>query len=191
MSLSPLFSVDNTYQTYQTNWQNNLNQIRQGFRNLASALQAGDLSGAQQAFTTLQQLLPNSSTGNQTQNGQQGSGQNTFATDFQALGQALKSGNLTDAQAAFSKLQQDRQSVQGHHPHHRHHRGSDSTPSTGSPTATSSAQTTKGSGQNQFATDFRALGQALQSRDLAQAQAAFAKLEQDMQSAAGNFSIAV
>jgi soluble cytochrome b562 len=191
MSLSPLSSVDNTYQTYQTNWQNNLNQIRQGFRNLASALQAGDLSGAQQAFTTLQQLLPNSSTGNQTQNGQQGSGQNTFATDFQALGQALKSGNLTDAQAAFSKLQQDRQSVQGHHPHHRHHRGSDSTPSTGSPTATSSAQTTKGSGQNQFATDFRALGQALQSGDLAQAQAAFTKLEQDMQSAAGNFSIAV
>ena len=175
MSVSPISSVDNPYQTYQTNLHNNLGQVRQGFKNLASALQSGDLGGAQQAFTALQQLLPNSSAGNQTQNGQQGSGQNTFATDFQALGQAIKSGNLSDVKAAFSKLQQDMQSVQGHH--HRHHH---------KPSAS-----TQGSNQNKFATDFQALGQALQSGDLSAAQAAFAKLQQDMQSAAGNFNVAV
>jgi len=189
MSVSPVSSVYNTYQTYKTNWQNNLSQVRQGFKNLASALQSGDLTGAQQAFAALQQLLPNSSAGNQTQNGQQGSGQNTFSTDFQALGQALKSGNLTDAQAAFSKLQQDTQSVQGHHHHHGHHHGSASTQSTGTPTSNSGAQSTNGSGQNQFATDFSALGQALQSGNLSQAQSAFATLQQDM--AARNFNVLV
>jgi soluble cytochrome b562 len=191
MSVSPISAVYNTYQTYQTNSQNNFSQVRQGFKNLASALQSGDLSGAQQAFAALQQLLPNSSAGNQTQNGQPGSGQNTFGTDFQALGQALKSGNLTDAQAAFSKLQQNMQSVQGHHHQHRHHYGSASTQSTGSPKSNSSAQSTNGSGQNQFATDFSTLGQALQAGNLTQAQSAFAKLQQDMQSFPGNFNVAV
>ena len=189
MSVSPISSVDNTYQTYQTNWQNNLSQIQQGFQSLASALQSGNLTGAQQAFTALQQLLPNSSAGNQTQTGQSGSGQNQFATDLSALGQALQSGNVTQAQQAFAKLQQDMQSVQGQHHHHRHHHGSSSTQSTNSTTSNSSAQSTNGSGQNQFATDFNALGQALQSGDLSGAQAAFATLQQDMQSAAGNFNV--
>jgi soluble cytochrome b562 len=191
VSISSISSVTSGYQPTLTDWLNNLSQVRQGFKNLASALQSGDLTGAQQAFTALQQLLPNSSAGNQTQNGQQGSGQKTFATDFQALGQALKSGNLTDAQTALSKLQQDMQSVQGHHHHHGHHHGSASTQSTGSPTSNSSAQSPNGSGQNQFATDFSALGQALQSGNLTQAQSAFAKLQQDMQSFPGNFNVAV
>jgi soluble cytochrome b562 len=194
VSVSPISSVDNTYQTYQANWQNNLSQVRQGFQTLASALQSGNLTDAQSAFAALQQLLPNfsaGSAGNQTQNGQSGSGQNQFATDFSALGQALQSGNVTQAQKAFATLQQDMQSVQGHHHHHRHHHGSASTQSTDSTTSNSSAQSTNGSGQNQFATDFSALGQALQNGDLSGAQAAFATLQQDMQSAAANFNVLV
>ena len=190
MSVSPVSSVDYTYQTYQANWQNNVSQTRQGFNNLANALQAGNLSDAQSAFTALQQLLPNSSADNQAQTGQSGSGQNQFATDFSALGQALQSGDVTQAQKAFATLQQDMQSVQGHH-HHRHHHGSASTQSTNSPTSNSSAQSTTGSGQNQFATDFSALGQALQSSDLSKAQQAYAKLQQDMGSVAGNFNFSV
>ena len=191
MSVSPISSVDNTYQTYQANWQNNFSQVRQGFKSLASALQSGDLTGARQAFAALQQSLPNSSAGNQTQTGQPGSGQNQFATDFTALGQALQSGNVTQAQKALATLQQDMQSVQGHHHRHRHHHGSAGTQSTNSSTSNSSAQSTNVSGQSQFATDFSALGQALKTGDLSGARAAFATLQQDMQTAAGNFNVLV
>lgn len=190
MSISSISSVASGYQPTLNNWLNNLSQIRQGFKDLASALQSGDLTAAQTAFASLQQLLPNSSAGNQTQNGQQGSGQNPFATDFSALAKALQSGDLSAAQTAFAKLQQDTQSVQGHH-HHHHHKASASTQSTASTTSSSSVGSTAGSGQNQFATDFSALGQALQSGNLSQAQAAFAKLQQDMGSFAGNFNVSV
>ena len=166
MSISSISASTKAYQAYQTSGQNNLGQFRQEFQALASDLQSGDLTGAQQAFAAVQQLLPNSSAGNQTQNGQQGSNQNPFATDLNALGQALQSGKVSDAQEAFAKLQQDMQSVQGRH-HHHHHNGSASAP---------------GSGQNTLATDFQTLGQALQSNNLMDAQTAFAKLQQDIQS---------
>jgi ribosomal protein S20 len=191
VSISSISSVTSSYQPTLNNWLNNLSQIRQGFKDLASALQAGNLTDAQNAFTALQQLLPNSSAGNQTQNGQQGSGQNPFATDFNALSQALQSGDLAKARDAFAKLQQDIQSVQGHHHRHHHHKASASTQSTASTTSSSSVGSTAGSGQNQFATDFSALGQALQSGNLSQAQAAFAKLQQDMGAVAGNFNVSV
>jgi len=126
-------------------------------------LQTGDVQGAQQAFANLQQLLSNSSAGNQTQNGQE----NSFATDMNALSKALSGkGNLSDAQAAYEKLQKDMQAVQGHHHHRHHHNVSASDP---------------GSGQNTLATDFQALGQALQSGNLSGAQTAFAQLQQDFQ----------
>ena len=177
MSVSPISSVYNTYQTYQTNSQNNFSQVRQGFKNLASALQSGDLTGAQQAFAALQQLLPDPSASNQTQTGQSGSGQNQFATDLNAVGQALKNGDVSGAKKAFATLEQDMQSVQGHRHHHRHHHGSSSTQSADSATANSSSQSTNGSGRSQFATDSSALGQALQTGDLAGAQAAFATFQ--------------
>ncbi len=104
---------------YQTNSaQTNFQQIRDSFQQLGQALQSGDLTAAQQAFAALQQLMPNLSAGSQTQTGQQGSGQNQFATDLSALSQALQSGDLTKAQDAFAKLQQDMQSVHKRHHHH-------------------------------------------------------------------------
>ena len=191
MSVSPVSSVDYTYQTYQANWQNDASQIRQGFKDLTSALQSGDLAGAQQAFSALQPLLPSSSAGNQAQNGQSGGNQNPLATDLTALGQALKSGDVTQAQKSLSTLQQDMQSVKGHHHRHRGHHGSAGTQGTDSSTASSGAQSTNGNWQNQFTADFSALGQALQSGDLAGAQSAFATLQQDMQSAGGNFNFLI
>jgi soluble cytochrome b562 len=165
MSISSISGSTNTYQAYQTSGQNNFAQLRQAFQALASTLQSGDMTGAQNAFATLQQLLPNSSAGNQTQNGQQGSNQSPFATDLNAVGQALQSGNVSDAQEAFAKLQQDMQSIQGHHHHH-----------------INGSAGTQGSGENPFATDLNAVGQALQSGDLSGAQQDFAKLQQDVQS---------
>jgi hypothetical protein len=46
-----------------------------------------------------------------------------FATAFQALGQALQSGNLQGAQQAFSSLQQDAIPGAGFGGHHHHHHG--------------------------------------------------------------------
>ena len=80
MSISGISASTNTYQVYQTSGQNKFEQFRQDFQDLTSALQSSDLTGAQKAITDLQQLMPNSSASNQTQN--------AFATDLNALGQA-------------------------------------------------------------------------------------------------------
>jgi hypothetical protein len=166
MSISSISSATDIFQTYPTSGQNKFKEIRQDFKELGSALQAGDLSGAQKAFAALQQLLPSSSSGNLTQNGQQNSSGNPFATDLSGVGEALQSGDLKKAQDAFAKLQLDMQAVQGPHHHRHHHKVSASD---------------QGSGQNTVATDFQTLGQALQSGDLSGAQKAFAQLRQDAQ----------
>jgi len=191
MSVSPISSVGYTYQTDQTNWQNNVSQIKQDFQSLANDLKSNNLTGAQQDFAALQQLLPDPSASNQTQTGQSGSGQSQFATDLSAVEQALDKGDLSGAQKAFATLQQDVQSVQGQHHHHHHHHGSGSTQSTDSTTSNASSQSTNGSGQSQFATDFSSLAQALQNGDLSGAQSAFATLQQDMQSAFQSFNVLV
>ena len=126
MSVSGV-SNTNFYQTNST--KTNFQQIRDYFQQIGQDLQSGDLNGAQQAFAALQQLIPNLSAGSQTQTGQQGSGQSQFAADLSALGQALESGDLTKAQDAFTKLQQDMQSVHKRHHHHNSDASQDSTSS--------------------------------------------------------------
>ncbi len=98
-----------------------------------------------------------------TNNLNQSDWQSTFSQSqqyFNALGQALQSGNLAGAQSAFSSLQQLAPT------------------SSQNPTATSSA-----TGTSSIGSAFNALGQALQSGDLAGAQKAFAQVQQDMQTA--------
>ena len=167
MTISGISSVTDPYQTYQTNGQNIFAQFRQDLQSLGSALRAGNLTDAQKAFADLQQLLSNSSAGNQTQNGQQ----NPFADDMNTLSKAFSNGSLSDAKDAFAKLQQDMQAVRGNHHRRHHHKVSPNE---------------QGSGQNTLATDFQTLGQALQSGDLSGAQKAFAQLQQDMQAVQGN-----
>jgi seryl-tRNA synthetase len=147
MSISPISSAS-SYQASQVSWQNNLAQRRQDFKDLASALQLGDLAGAQKAFAAMQQSQPNFSATTQTQNAQQASVQDPLADDFSALDKALNSTNpnLKAAQDAFAKLLQDMQSVKGHHRHH--HKASASTQSTASTTSSPSVGSTTGSGQN-------------------------------------------
>jgi DNA-binding FadR family transcriptional regulator len=84
--------------------QNTQNTTSNPFSDLAaisSALQSGDVSGAQKAFTTLQQDLGNSSSTQTTAA--------TSGTDLTALGSALQSGDLNQAQNAFATLMQDLQ----------------------------------------------------------------------------------
>lgn len=144
MSISSISSAS-SYQANQVNWQNNSAQRQQDFNALASALNSNNLSAAQSAFAALQQLLPNSSTGTQTQTGQPGSVQNPLAADFSALSKALSSNDLTGAQAAFKQLQADMQSVGGARHRHHHHKASASTQSTPSTTPSSSVGSTAGS----------------------------------------------
>lgn len=104
--------------------------LRQDLRGLESALLNGDLSGAQSAFATLQQVIGGiqnsaNSTSIASQLGQSGS---PLGQDLQAVSSALGANDIGAAQKAFAKLQQDMQSTvqanraaHAHHGHHAHH----------------------------------------------------------------------
>ena len=162
---SSLLSQLYVNQSAQSN-QSQFQQIQTDFQQLGQDLQAGNLTGAQQDFATLQQALPS---------GQSQSQQNTaspIAQAFTALSQALQSGNLQDAQTAFTTLQGDIQQQQGSgQVRHHHHHGGNSSQSTASAASQQS---------DPVATAFGALSQALQSGNLSGAQTAFATLQQDL-----------
>jgi hypothetical protein len=143
--------IGSTLNAYQPHVQSNFKQRQQDVQNLASALQSGDLTGAQTAFAALQKLRQ----GQQTPSGQQGNNAtNPIRTDFTALGKALQSGDISGAQSAFATLQKDVQSLQqgqggqqvgGHH-HHHHHGGNtpEATASPVSPSASNGASPSTG-----------------------------------------------
>lgn len=68
--------------------------VRQGFNTLAKALQAGDLAGAQSAYTNLSRRTQNPATQS-----------NPFAQALGEIGSALQSGNIAQAQQALSAVQ--------------------------------------------------------------------------------------
>ena len=103
MSIQSVAATGASQSVGATKWQ----QQQQNFKNLTTALQSGDLAGAQQAFSSL--------TG--------GSGTGNSNSPLAQIGQALKSGDLAGAQKAMQQLQASRA---GHH----HHGGG------GAPTAT-------------------------------------------------------
>ena len=147
--------------------QNPFRQIRQDFGQLANALQSGDLSGAQSAYSNLQQLLqsrPGASNANSN-------APNTIQTDFASLGQALQSGDLNQAQSVFAQLQKDLQAA-------RH------APPAPPPDQDQYVPSTSLQGLSiiqQVQQDFGQLNSALQSGDLAGAQSAYANLQQALQ----------
>ncbi len=83
--------------------------IAQAFNQLSHDLQSGNLSGAQQDYATLQQDVESRAAQghHHHHHGGGGSEQSAISQAFQQLGQALQSGNLTNAQQAYSTLQQD------------------------------------------------------------------------------------
>ena len=169
MSISALSSnlITDLSQQYQ---QNPFQKIQQDFKQLASDLQSGDLSGAQSAYASIEQLLPANQSSSGSATGSNGS--SAIQSEFASLGQALQSGDLSGAQSAFSQLQSDLQ------------------------TAAQSAQTLpqaedqyvgRSSQQGlsvakQVQQDYAQLASSLQSDDLAGAQSAFANLQQALQS---------
>jgi hypothetical protein len=101
--------------------------FQQSFSELASSLNSGNLSGAQQAYSSLSQLQSSSP-------GPAANPNSPFSQALSQAGQALQSGNLSAAQQALSSLQQ----AHGSHHHHGHRGG-------GGHGSTSSASTTTSS----------------------------------------------
>ncbi len=159
--------------------QNPFQQIRQDFKQLASALQSGDLSDAQSAYSSIQQVLQANSGTSSSNSSSNGSG--LLQGDFSTLGQALQSGDLSGAQSALSQLESDFQAGR--------QSGSD-----GAQTAVPKqppvqdeyvpASQTPSPAQ-QVQQDYSQLAGALQSGNLTNAQSAFAALQQVLQSQAG------
>lgn len=129
-------------------------QQRQDFQALASAVNAGDISQAQQALSGLQgdtQTTP-ATTSSSEQTSQSGSGFGVqIKADFSSLLSAVQSGDITGAQKALASLQQDSNSAsQGangegqtlHHHHHHHGEGGESSGAT----STTAASTDQASG---------------------------------------------
>jgi len=151
-SIVSISSVSSNSSLTQTDGRSLMHQWMQDFKQLASALQSGDLTGAQKAYAALQQLQQSNQPGGQSSNGQPASSSNNpLQNDFAALGQALSSGDLSTAQSAFSQLQSDMKAafqngasgaVQSAHHGHHHHRhvssASDSDSSTADQTASAS-----------------------------------------------------
>jgi hypothetical protein len=119
MSISSVPSSINTPQAGGA--QSLVARARQDLKELASALQSGDLSGAKNDFSALMQLMQSVQQPSQSQTPSSGT-QNKVGTDLTAIGNALQSGSLSSAQDAFNKLLQDMQvAAQGHHHHHHGH----------------------------------------------------------------------
>ena len=95
------------------------NTINQDFSALGQALQSGNLSDAQNSFSTLLQDLQQSAQvhhhhhhhhgGSQGANSAGAQASNPITQAFQALSNALQSGDLNGAQQAYATLQQDLQ----------------------------------------------------------------------------------
>jgi hypothetical protein len=73
---------------------------QQALLSLQNNLASGDLTGAQTAFQTLQNVLQNSA----TTTGSSLSSNSQLSTDLTALGTALSSGDLATAQSAFATV---------------------------------------------------------------------------------------
>jgi outer membrane protein assembly factor BamD (BamD/ComL family) len=141
-------------------------QIKTEFQQLGQDLQSGNLTQAQQEYTTLSQNLPSSSQ----------SSANPVLQAFKQLGTDLQAGNLQAAQKDFTTVAQDVQQiasqVQGHHRHHHH-------------AAESQDADANGAQSKAISQAFGTLSQDLQAGNLAGAQAAFATLANDLQQIGG------
>ena len=95
--------------------QNKLRQFQQEFQQLGADLQTGNLSAAQQDFSTLPGLASQSSSSAASPSS------NPIAQAFNQLAQDLQSGNISGAQQDYSNLKQDFQKAGQGHNNLRHH----------------------------------------------------------------------
>jgi hypothetical protein len=101
---------------------------------------------------------------------------NSFGQSMSTLAQAIQGGDVESAQDAFAKAKALLGSSGVHGHHHHHHAGA-------KPAATADPNASTGS-TDPFATAFAAIGQSLQSGDLAGARSALTSLDSLLQGAA-------
>ena len=171
----------------QGGWRSTVKQAGQDFEQLFQAMQAGNLAGAQQAYSALQQLQGN--TGTASDASQTTAAASTASAtssplasavgDWSALGQALQSGDMSSAQTDFSKLQSDLTAAAKEH--HHHHGGIAKAQAVYSAMQSSNGANaaTQGTG-NAVSSDIDGLKKALQSGNVSSAQDLLARLEQDL-----------
>jgi hypothetical protein len=116
-------SVSSTTNQYQNTVQDGFSQAFQDFKGIGTAIQSGDLTTAENALTTFQQDLQNSSqTSQKNPLSQLFSNNSTLNNDLSALQTALKSNDAAGAQTAFKTLAQDMQgAMKTQKAHHHHH----------------------------------------------------------------------
>jgi hypothetical protein len=129
MSIS---GVSSNASPYQSGIQPNYKQAKADFKTLASALQSGDINGAQKAVAALQKDIPQL----QSQAAQTAPEANPFSD----LMTAIQSGDLKAAQQALITLLQ---AAKSHH-HHRQAASAQSDVSVTDPVDTSSTSDTDG-----------------------------------------------
>jgi hypothetical protein len=164
--------------TVSQNYVNPFQRVRKDFAALKTSLASGDLTAAQNAFTTLQkdmQAIGQAQSSQQTATTTASPGSSPLDTDLAAIGTALQNGDVQGAQSAFATLQKDMQQMRqtqggqqaqrAHHHHHHHHGGG--------------AQNAQNATSNPF-NDLAAINSALQNGDLSGAQKAFVTLQQDL-----------
>jgi hypothetical protein len=159
-------------------WQNPFQEIKQNFQQLASALQSGNLPGAQSAYSNIQQLLQGNQGSSTSNTSSTSTGSNTLQNDFAALGQALQSGDLSTAQSAFAQLQSDFQASR---------QPGGASPGTQGPPQ-GDDQYVAAQGQNpveQALQDYTQLASDLQSGNLTAAQSDYTNLQQLVQAYQG------
>jgi len=105
-TLEQLMPQNNSATAAQSN-----NPIAQAFNQLSQDLQSGNLTAAQQAYANIQQDFQNQTARTEGHphhhHHHGGGGANSFSQLLSQLGQALGSGNLSQAQQVFATLQQD------------------------------------------------------------------------------------
>jgi hypothetical protein len=170
------------FQTFAANTakksQGSFGQIHSEVQQLGQDLQAGNLTQAQQDFAALSKNFPAATAASQPQTPATNTNisatasvaNNSPSQAFSAVGQALQSGNLSGAQAAFATLQQDLSpSSNGRmHLHHQHHSGG------GSEGDSQVGQS------NPIAQALNTLLQDVQSGNFSAAQSAYATMQQEM-----------
>ncbi len=143
-------------------------QFQKEFQQLGQDLQAGNPSAAQSDFASLEKNnLPQlSASGFSTPSN------NSLSPEFNQLAEDLQSGNFSQAQQAYTSIQQDFQSnvapSQGWHSHARHNH-----------TGTGGDSQSQSGAISQL---FNALGSALQTGNLSNAQQIYSSLQQDLTS---------
>jgi hypothetical protein len=113
--LDPNLATSSTSSTSSASTTNN--PIEQAFAQLAQDLQSGNLSAAQQDYSTIQQDMQSASATHghhhhhHSESSQESGDDNTLEQLFGQLGQDLQSGNLSAAQQDYTSLQQQFQQI--------------------------------------------------------------------------------